>query len=358
MRLKNVGSILLAVTLALSSNFAFANDSSLPVKSPSRTYQSSVEVLKKHGLSEQVISKLGQGTLPLAKEIATKELTKQQIDNYVKSILKAEEQLQKFRKNREAGIVDETVQVKRKVIDGMVIQPNGVKMPVPKRIKGASSEFSTMALTDGPKYNVDAMVGYNQITHWLNLPQVNITTAGGIVPYVLGGAYVTYDNNTYYSGVDVGAFYLYGEWRLFISDGSEDGWYQTQATIPSGTVHLNYRVSASNEVTIEARDSNYNFLASMSAWYPNVWLAADGSNVEMSTGFSMAYRSVQSISDGSYLLNGHISDAYVYDPNGYNIMDTSVVVHHNIKGSSEEIAKTSVTTFQPHSNYNVSIDFR
>jgi hypothetical protein len=87
-------------------------------------------------------------------------------------------------------------------------------------------------------------------------------------------------------------------------------------------------------------------------------LNADGSNVEMAAGFSMAYSSVISISDGSYLLNGHTYDAYVYSPSSYSEMNSDVVVHADKKGTYEEQQKISVSTVSPYYNYYVSIDFR
>lgn len=78
----------------------------------------------------------------------------------------------------------------------------------------------------------------------------------------------------------------------------------------------------------------------------------------MATGFSMAYRDVHSISDGSYLLNGHIYDAYVYSPTSYTLMNSSVVVHANKKGTPDEQRKVSVNTIRPYYDYYVNIDLR
>ncbi|WP_010503179.1 hypothetical protein [Paenibacillus elgii] len=360
MKLKIAGSLMLSAMLVFSSS-AMAQDSTIDV-SKTELFQTSAAALKKHGLTDEVISKLGQDIYPLSNEIQTKNLTKEQMNNYIDGIEKANKQAAKVKENREKGIVDESVQETREVVDGMVTLSNGHKIPVPQRNKGSEDKISPAGATaHGPYYNVDARAGFNQVTHWVDLPGVYSHTHKGIIPYVLGGAYVTNWNNTeYFGGADVGAFYEDGVWRLAINGKSKSGnnyWTNSSATLP-GKVYLNYKVSADNQLQIIASDSNYNYITSISYWFPDIYLKADGSNVEMATGFSMAYKYVNSVTDGSYLRGGHISHAYVYGPNSSRLMDESVVVHATKKGTQLEQEKISVYTNLKHYDYYVDINLQ
>ena len=64
----------------------------------------------------------------------------------------------------------------------MVTLPNGHVIPVPQRNKGEDEEFTITALGHGPYYNVDAKVGYKQVTHLVDLPSVYSATPSGIIP--------------------------------------------------------------------------------------------------------------------------------------------------------------------------------
>lgn len=359
MKLKIAGSLMLSAMLVFSSS-AMAQDSTVDV-SKTELFQTSAAVLKKHGLTDEVISKLGQDIYPLTNEIKTKNLTKEQINNYIDGIEKANEQQRKVKENREKGIVDESVQVTREVVDGMVTLSNGHKIPVPQRNKGSENKVSPAGATaHGPYYNVDARVGFNQVTHWVDLPWVESRTPGGIIPYVLGGAYVTnWNNSEYYGGADVGAYYEWGEWKLAINGKSKAGgeyWTNSTKALPGGKIYLNYKVSADNQLQITASDSNYNYITSISYWFPDIYLKADGSNVEMATGFSMAYKNVNSVTDGSFLRHGHIYNASVYSPSRYSLMDPSVVVHEQKKGTPIEISKITVSTMANYHDYYVDIN--
>ncbi|WP_442602651.1 hypothetical protein [Paenibacillus sp. KN14-4R] len=334
-----------------------------PAEKSADPYEKSVNLLKLNGVSDTDIMNLGRGDVfSLNKEIETQGLSDQQIKNYVQGVKKADEQARIVENNRKNGITDESVQFTRKVVNGEVTLPNGNTIAVPEneKINGSSDKTTTVSalatLSDGPKYNVDARVGYNQITSMVDLPSVRSTTTSGIIPYILGGAYVTTDNVNYSGGADIGAFYEDGNWRLCIN-GTGALWTSSEATLPS-KVYLNYKVSANNQVQITASDANYNYITSISYYFNNIYLKADGSNVEMATGFSMAYKKVHSISDGSYLLNGHFANTYVYKPSGSSLMNASVVVHHDKKGTTDEIAKTSVNTISQYYDYYCSMDFR
>ncbi len=334
------------------------------LKAQNKFYTSNVQVLKDHGVLESDIQELGADIYPLANEISNKNLSKTQIENYINGIKQANEQSTEVEQNRKHGIMDTSTQVTSEVIDGQVTLPDGDKITVPNRNKmklQPDNEVTQgiaplVTLGDGPMYNVDARVGYNQITSMVTLPTVKSTTESGIIPYVLGGAYVTTNNVNYTGGADIGAFYEKGVWRLCInavnSTGSQYYWTSSQTTLPNGTVYLNYKVSANNQVQITASDENYNYITSISYYFNDINLKADGSNVEM------AYKNVKSISDGSYLLNGSWNNTYVYKPTGYSLMDSSTVVHASKKGTADEIAKISVTTSNPYYKYSTSIDFR
>ncbi|MEO3946240.1 hypothetical protein [Gorillibacterium sp. CAU 1737] len=362
MRGKRIGLLLLMATVVLGST-AMAEPSPEPSSSGSITAQEKAKLLEEYGLSDQTLKQLDYQAAPLIQEISTKGLTKEQVQHYVDGILKANEQTQKIEANRIKGVVDESVQITREVKDGQVTLQNGSTIPVPEAGKASQGLASDVTLAHGPYYNVDAKVGYRQVTHRVDLPSVLSKTPSGIIPYVLGGAYVTNSTNSqYYGGVDVGAFYEAGVWRLAINGKNQGNtanyWTSSTATLPGGTLYLNYSVSANNQVQIIASDANYNYITSISYYFPDIYLKADGSNVEMATGFSMAYKNVKSLSDGSYLLNGHIYDAYVYNSSGYSYMNSSVVVHANKKGTADEQKKVSVNTVSNYYNYYVSIDLR
>jgi hypothetical protein len=186
MRFKTVGSVLMATMLVFSASSAMAADSNAGKPTKEKYFQTNSAVLKNNGITDEVIAQLGDEMYPLAKEITTKHLSKEQIKNYVDGIYKAKEQARKVKENREKGIVDESVQVTREVKDGMVTLKDGKTIPVPQRNKGTEGEVSTMALGHGPYYNVDARVGYNQVTHLVDLPSVRSTTSFDGIPIIWG----------------------------------------------------------------------------------------------------------------------------------------------------------------------------
>jgi hypothetical protein len=328
------------------------------------------KLLKDRGVKESDVAILGSEVNTLANEISVNRLSDEQISNFIDGVKKADEQNKKVERNRKAGIVDESEQYTREVINGMVTLPNGKQIPVPQNDKvkspapkTASNMVSALAvLGHGPYYNVDAKIGYNQITAMVDLPLVKSTTPSGIIPYVLGGAYVSTDNVNYDGGADVGAYYENGSWYLAINGKNKANtanyWTSSTASLPGSTVYLNYKVSANNQLQITASDANYNYITSISYYFPDIYLKADGSNVEMATGFSMAYKTVKSISDGSYLLNGRFRNTYVYKPTGYSLMNSTTVAHANIKGTYDEQQKVKVTTNSYYYDYYCSIDLR
>ncbi len=70
----------------------------------------------------------------------------------------------------------------------------------------------------------------------------------------------------------------------------------------------------------------------------------------------MAYKNVNSVTDGSFLRGGHIYNAYVYGPNWNSLMDSSVVVHEQKIGTPIEISKITVTTMANYHDYYVDIN--
>ncbi|KEQ24843.1 hypothetical protein [Paenibacillus tyrfis] len=374
---KSVLSASLALTLCLSG-------SSVSADAPKETEQSlfindtivltekkknDIEKLESFGLPKDIIQKLGNDVDVVAREISVNNLNMTQATNLsnglIRSNLRAKEVAQ--------GKYDPKEMYFAKAVNGEVTLPNGHTIAVPSNARNKISSKNTEAALEsckvwtgkhcvdtGPYFNIDANTGFSKVSAMVTLPSVYSASYKGVVPYVLAGIFYKRGEGDYPDGVDLGAFWEDGRWRLCINGGKDkedqtkDLWVSGQVDLPS-QVYLVYKIPFDGQVQIDAFDPiTYNPISGVSYWLPGRGFNQNGNNIEMSSGFSLAFKNVKNLTDGSYLRGGRFSNAYLYN-NNFSTLWTSNYTAHRDKKRTDDEART--VQYNPNSyDYDYSVD--
>ncbi len=227
----------------------------------------------------------------------------------------------------------------------------------------------------GAHWKVKAETGYNKATGFLTVPTVNITDNSNTVPYMYFGAYT----NDGALASDLGIFYKYGSWKLFVNvlvwnpsiDGYEQEWKE-------------YSIPQLNEyylvLSVDNSNSSYDLLK-ITIKNPNTW--ADLKYIEIKTNevgdmekyystkkvlnnsYSNLYlvrettlaQGTEDLDNGSYLHSAIWENVYIYSPSGYWQWGKSQTDFAGKSGNSIAVNKVTVNSYSEYYKDNISINY-